>query len=338
MDILFIGRFQPFHKGHFNTVLSIAKKADTIKIAIGSKQVSFTKRNPFTFEERKEMIERSLKKENIKNFLIFGVEDKKSNNEWFKNLIDTVGYFDSCYTKNKLVDDILTKNKKEVKVIVGFQKNKFSGTRIRKLITENKKVEKLLPPETWKVIKKTDGIERIKNIHKTNEKRIFTIGHSTRDITNFRDIMKEYGIEEVVDIRTIPKSRHNPQFNSDNLKAVLNENGIEYKHFKDLGGLRKADKNSINTFWKNESFNGFADYMQSKEFKEGITKLIELSIKKRTAIMCAEILPWNCHRSLIADLLTAKRFSVTHIINHNETLEHKINKHAERYRGSLIYK
>ncbi len=338
MEILFIGRFQPFHKGHFNTVLSIAKKADTIKIAIGSKQVSFTNRNPFTFEERKEMVERSLKKENIKNFLIFGVEDKNSNNKWFKSLIDTVGYFDSCYTKNRLVYDILTKNKKEVKSIKNFEKNKFSGTRIRRLITENKKVEELLPPETWEVIKKIDGLERIKNIHKTKERRVFTIGHSTRDITNFIDIIKEYGIEEIVDIRTIAKSRHNPQFNSDNLKTVLVENGIGYKQFKELGGLRKASKNSINTFWKNSSFRGFADYMQKKEFKEGIAKLAKLSAKKRIAIMCAEVLPWNCHRSLIADLLTAKHFSVTHIIDHNETLEHKINKHAREYYGNLVYK
>ncbi len=151
-------------------------------------------------------------------------------------------------------------------------------------------------------------------------------------------LIKEYGMEEVVDIRTIPKSRHNPQFNSDNLKAALIKNRIGYKHLKELGGLRKADKNSINTFWENDSFRGFAYYMQTKNFKRGLSYLIKISAEKRTAIMCAEALPWKCHRSLIADALVLKGFSVTHIINHNETFEHKINKHAKKYFESLVYK
>ncbi|MCL4362427.1 nicotinamide-nucleotide adenylyltransferase [Candidatus Parvarchaeota archaeon] len=338
MEILFIGRFQPFHKGHLNTILSICKNRNEIKIVIGSKQFSFTEINPFTFEERKEMIERSLKDENIQNFKIFGLDDKMSYSKWFKELANTVGYFDVCYTGNKLVKKILLDNKSKVEKIGEFKRDKLSGTKIRKMILLNEKIEHLLPEGTLKVIHKTDGIERIRNIDITGSKRVFTVGHSTRDIKDFVLLMKEYGIKEVVDIRTIPKSRHNPQFNSGSLKTVLAENGIEYKHFKELGGLRKPGKDSINTFWENESFRGFADYMQKKEFKVGITKLVKISVKKRTAVMCAEVLPWNCHRSLIADLLTAKHFSVTHIINHNETLEHKINKHAERYRGSLVYK
>ena len=338
MDVLFIGRFQPFHKGHINTILSLAKKADNTKIVIGSRQLSFAKRNPFTFEERKEMVEKSLKKENLKNFLIFGVEDKKSHKEWFNNLKNTVGYFDTCYTGNKLVKKILTENHEEVKTVPHFKRNQFSGTKIRKLIAQNKKVDIFLPPETLRVIQKIDGIERIKNIYKSEGKRTFTIGHSTRNVTDFIDIIKEYGIEEVVDIRTIPKSRHNPQFNSDSLKEILFKNKIRYKQIKELGGLRRTNKHSINTFWKNSSFRGFADYMQTADFKNGLKNLIELSDKNRTAIMCAEILPWNCHRSLVADALVSKGFSVTHIINHNETLEHKINKHAKEYKGCLVYK
>ncbi len=338
MDILFIGRFQPFHKGHLNTILSIAKTADKIKIVIGSKQFSFTKRNPFTFEERKEMVEKSLKKENLKNFTIFGLEDNKSYNKWFRELIKTAGYFDACYTGNKLVKTILTEHNKEVKTITDFRRSKLSGTKIRKLVSENKKVEKFLPYETLRVIKKTNGLERIKNIYKTKEKRIFTIGHSTRNIADFIKIINEYGIKEVVDIRTIPRSRHNPQFNSDSLKEILSKNKIRYKQIKELGGLRRANKHSINTFWKNNSFRGFADYMQTADFKIGLKNLIELSDKNRTVIMCAETLPWRCHRSLVADTLVSKGFSVTHIINHNETLEHKINKHAEKYKGCLVYK
>ena len=338
MIILFIGRFQPFHKGHLDTILSICKGTDSVKIAIGSSQISFAKRNPFTFEERKEMVESSLKAENLKNFLVFGVEDKNSDSFWFKELIKSVGKFEVCYTGNKHVKTILLRYKKNIELTEHFQREKFSGTRIRRLVLLNKNVENLLPRGTLRVIHKIDGLQRIRNINKTGKKRIFTIGHSTRDIEEFVSLMKEYNIKEIVDIRTIPKSRHNPQFNSASLKKDLIKNDIAYKNIKELGGLRKANKDSINTFWKNDSFRGFADYMQTKDFKEGLNYLMKSSVKKRTAIMCAEILPWNCHRSLIADALTAKGFSVTHLINHNEALEHKINKHAIEYCGSLMYK
>lgn len=338
MKILFIGRFQPFHKGHLNTILSICRGGNKIKIVIGSKQFSFTKVNPFTFEERKEIIELSLKDENLKNFEIFGVEDKDAYSKWFKELVNTVGYFDVCYTGNNLVEKILLENNIRVEKIKEFKRYKFSGTKIRKIILSNKKVDNLVPNGTLKVINRINGMDRIKSININGSKRIFAIGHSTRNIKDFVLLMKEYGIKEVVDIRTIAMSRHNPQFNSYDLKTILFENGIGYKHFKELGGLRKADKDSINTFWENDSFRGFADYMGNKEFKEGINKLIKIALKKRVTIMCAEILPWNCHRSLIADLLTTKHFSVTHIINHNQTLEHKLNKHAIKYRGSLIYR
>ena len=337
MEILFIGRFQPFHKGHLKTLISLAKKADLIKIVIGSKQFSFEKRNPFTFQERKEMIERSFKKENLKNFMIFGLEDKNSDSKWFKELIKTVGKFDVHYGGNKHVRAILLHYKKQTKTIKRHKKE-LSGTEIRKLIVENKKVTKFLTPETLRVIRKTDGFERIKNIKKTNKKRVFTVGHSTRNINDFIDLIKEYGIKEVIDIRKIPMSMHNPQFNAVSLKRDLIKNGVEYKNIKELGGLRQNSKNSMNTFWENNSFRGFADYMQTRNFKKGLVYLMKASAKKRTVIMCAEILPWQCHRSLVSDALVLKGFSVTHIINHNETFEHKINKHAINYRGSLVYK
>ena len=338
MKILFIGRFQPFHKGHLKTVLSLAKKEGIIKIAIGSKQLSFEKRNPFTFEERKEMIEKSLKKENIKNFFVYGLEDKNSDYRWFRELIKTTGKFDVCYSGNKHVKAILLRYKIPIKTIKRPKIKELSGTKIRKLSSENKKVEKFITYETLKVIKKIDGFERIKNINKTNKKRVFTLGHSTRNIKDFLSLIREYGIKEIIDIRKIPMSMHNPQFNAVSLKRILIKNGLQYKNIKELGGLRKASKNSINTFWDNESFRGFADYMQTKNFKKGLSYLMKISAEKRTAIMCAEALPWKCHRSLIADALVLKGFSVTHIINHNETFEHKINKHAKKYFESLVYK
>ncbi|MBE5727794.1 DUF488 domain-containing protein [Candidatus Parvarchaeota archaeon] len=178
----------------------------------------------------------------------------------------------------------------------------------------------------------------IKHTNTTDRRIIFTVGHSTRDIDDFISLMKEYGVNYVVDIRTIPRSKHNPQFNSDYLKNALAKTSISYENIKELGGLRKPNKDSINTFWKNNSFKGFADYMQTEDFKEGLDHLIDVSAKRTIAIMCAEILPWRCHRSLIADALTAKRFTVKHIIDHNGILEHKTNKHTAKHLGSLIYK
>ena len=171
-----------------------------------------------------------------------------------------------------------------------------------------------------------------------NDKIVFTVGHSTRGLNDFILLMKENRITEVVDVRTIPRSKHNPQFNSDYLKNALIRNHILYKNLKELGGLRKQTKNSINTFWKNNSFKGFADYMQTEDFKKGLNRLIGAATKRTIAIMCAEILPWRCHRSLIADILTANGFAVMDIIGHNNILKHKINKHAIIYRGSLAYR
>jgi len=142
---------------------------------------------------------------------------------------------------------------------------------------------------------------------------IFTIGHSTLTLEKFISVLKENSIELVVDVRTIPRSRHNPQFTIESLPGELAKAAIQYEHLSALGGLRHARPDSPNMGWVNASFRGFADYMQMPEFEKGLKELIERARSKRTAIMCAEALPWRCHRSLIADALTVRGFDVEHI-------------------------
>ena len=139
---------------------------------------------------------------------------------------------------------------------------------------------------------------------------IFTIGHSTRPVEEFIELLKAHGIGVVADVRTIPKSRHNPQYNSDELPPALREHGIGYEHLPGLGGLRHTRKDSVNTGWENASFRGFADYMQTEDFDRGLNDLIETAEKKPTPIMGAEAVPWRCHRSLIADALLARADAV----------------------------
>jgi uncharacterized protein (DUF488 family) len=155
-----------------------------------------------------------------------------------------------------------------------------------------------------------------------NKKCIFTIGHSTRSIDDFLDILRAYAITEVVDIRTIPKSRHNPQFNGDELAHALRNHHIGYRHQKNLGGLRHTHKNSINTAWQNASFRGYADYMQTEEFKEGITTLLEIAHHKSVVIMCAEAVPWRCHRSLVGDALLVRGIDVEDIYSMTSVKPH----------------
>jgi uncharacterized protein (DUF488 family) len=164
---------------------------------------------------------------------------------------------------------------------------------------------------------------------------IFTIGHSTRTIDEFIEILHEFEIKTVVDIRTIPKSRHNPQFNGDALKDSLKEARIGYLHKKGLGGLRHSKKDSPNTAWRNASFRGFADYMQTEEFEESLAKLVLIGEKETIAIMCAEAVPWRCHRSLIADALLVRGVDVRHIMTSNTDREHTITPWA-KVRGKRI--
>lgn len=166
---------------------------------------------------------------------------------------------------------------------------------------------------------------------------IYTIGHSTRSIEEFLALLKAHGIEEVVDVRTIPKSRRNPQFGQDMLAAALKKEGIAYVHHAALGGLRRPSKESINTGWENTSFRGFADYMASESFQEGLEELKAMAEKKRVAIMCAEAVPWRCHRSLIADALTVQGWQVLHIQSRKTAKEHELTPFLKVQDGKIFY-
>lgn len=132
---------------------------------------------------------------------------------------------------------------------------------------------------------------------------VLTIGHSTHTIEEFIRLLQANAVTLVVDVRTVPRSRHNPQFNRDTLPASLKTAGIGYVHMAELGGLRHTTRDSLNTGWRNASFRGYADYMQTPEFQHAIEQLIQLANLDRIAVMCAEALPWRCHRSLIEDAL-----------------------------------
>lgn len=166
---------------------------------------------------------------------------------------------------------------------------------------------------------------------------VFTIGHSTRSIEEFLEILKHYNINELIDIRTIPKSRHNPQFNGPQLAHILRNHHIGYRHEKKLGGLRHAHKDSINMAWENASFRGFADYMQSEEFKDGIQELIEIAHHKTVVIMCAEALPWRCHRSLIGDALLVRGIKVEDIYSITSHKPHELTPWAQVDGSTITY-
>jgi uncharacterized protein (DUF488 family) len=157
---------------------------------------------------------------------------------------------------------------------------------------------------------------------------IFTIGHSTRPLEQFIALLQALGVTLVADVRTIPRSRHNPQFNRDTLPAALAAAGIEYRHLPALGGLRRTSPASPNAGWRNASFRGFADYMQTTEFVAGLNALLSLAQQWRVAIMCAEAVPWRCHRSLIADALFARGIPVEHIISAGHTQPHQLTPFA----------
>lgn len=157
---------------------------------------------------------------------------------------------------------------------------------------------------------------------------IYTIGHSTLEIDEFIELLKKHSITQLVDIRTIPKSRHNPQFGQDELEKSLKEQGIEYVYLRKLGGLRAAAKNSVNEAWRNKSFRNYADYMQTKEFEQGLNSLIKLAETKTTAIMCAEAVPWRCHRSLVSDALLLYKIPVCEIISQDNEREHELTSFA----------
>ena len=157
---------------------------------------------------------------------------------------------------------------------------------------------------------------------------VCTIGHSNRTIEEFIGLLRQNGVECLLDIRTVPKSRHNPQFGQDQLAASLAEAGIEYRYMRGLGGLRRPRKDSENTGWRNLSFRGYADYMQTEEFAENVDSVAELGRSKCCALMCAEAVPWRCHRSLVADALLVRGVHVDDIIDARQRRPHKMTPFA----------
>jgi uncharacterized protein (DUF488 family) len=158
---------------------------------------------------------------------------------------------------------------------------------------------------------------------------IFTLGHSTLPIERFIELLQTYGIQRLVDIRTIPRSRYNPQFNETALTECLTARNLEYVHIRELGGLRHARRDSPNAGWRNGSFRGYADYMQTAEFQTAVEKLIRMSREQRVAIMCAEAVPWRCHRSLVADALNVRGIPVVEILPDSSCRMHKLTPFAQ---------
>ena len=158
---------------------------------------------------------------------------------------------------------------------------------------------------------------------------VYTVGHSTRTIEEFIQILQSYEIQTVVDVRTIAASRHNPQFNEKELDKSLSRKGIGYIRMKGLGGLRHTTKASVNTAWRNASFRGYADYMQTPQFAENIEQLIKIAAEKRVAIMCAEAVPWRCHRSLIGDALLIRNIAVIDIFSEKVSKPHVLTTFAK---------
>ena len=164
---------------------------------------------------------------------------------------------------------------------------------------------------------------------------VLTIGHSTRTLEEFIRLLQAHAVTRVVDVRTVPRSRHNPQFNRDTLPPSLKTAGIAYTHMAELGGLRHTTLDSPNTGWRNASFRGYADYMQTPEFGKALDELIQLAKRDRIAVMCAEAVPWRCHRSLIADALLVRRIQVEDIMTPTRHQVHVLTPFA-KVRGTTI--
>jgi uncharacterized protein (DUF488 family) len=179
--------------------------------------------------------------------------------------------------------------------------------------------------ESWYVTKASESVV------------VFTIGHSTRTLEEFLQLLEIYGITLLVDVRTVPRSRHNPQFNKETLPISLKHYGIRYTHMPEIGGLRHSKHESVNLAWKNSGFRGYADYMQTQEFTDSLLKIVALSRENRLALMCAEALPWRCHRSLISDALVVRHVKVEHIIGKDSIFNHELNEMANVKGTKITY-
>jgi len=168
-------------------------------------------------------------------------------------------------------------------------------------------------------------------------REIYTIGHSTRPIEDFIALLTAHDIKLLADVRSIPHSRHNPQFEQEALRASLKKAGVEYQWMKALGGRRTTHKDSPNTGWRNLSFRGYADYMGTEAFGDALSQLEKVALKKRTAIMCAEAVPWRCHRSLISDALAKRKWVVKEITSKSSTKRHRLTPFLKVQKGILRY-
>ena len=168
-------------------------------------------------------------------------------------------------------------------------------------------------------------------------KEIWTIGHSTRSFEEFVEILESFRIECLVDVRRFPGSRKFPSYNKESLQESLPKNGINYVHLEDLGGRRKASKESQNNAWRLLSFRGYADYMETESFQNAAEELQEIAKGSRVAYMCAEAVWWSCHRSLVSDYLKVRGWKVTHIMGSGKGMEHPYTKPAQVVDGKLFY-
>ena len=166
---------------------------------------------------------------------------------------------------------------------------------------------------------------------------VFTIGHSTHPLSELVQMLAAHGVTTLADVRTIAKSRHNPQYMEDALAVSMPANGIRYVRLEELGGLRRTTKETVNGGWRNASFRGYADYMQNAEFAEALDELIEMARRKRVAIMCAEAVPWRCHRSLIGDALLVRGIEVTDIMSLSKSSPHTLTKFAHVAGKKITY-
>jgi uncharacterized protein (DUF488 family) len=166
---------------------------------------------------------------------------------------------------------------------------------------------------------------------------VYTIGHSTRSIDEFISLLREYGITGVADVRTIPRSRRHPHFAGDRLSVSLPEQGIVYRHFPTLGGLRKPRKDSPNAAWRNASFRGYADHMLTRDFEDSLEALLAFAREGVVAVMCAEAKWWQCHRQLIADSLVIRGADVRHILSERDAPLHQLTPFARTEQTRVTY-
>jgi uncharacterized protein (DUF488 family) len=166
---------------------------------------------------------------------------------------------------------------------------------------------------------------------------ILTVGHSTRTLAEFIALLAAHSVTRLIDVRTVPRSRHNPQFNRETLPAALEFAGICYAHVPGLGGFRRAGPESPNMGWRNASFHGYADYMQTAEFAQNLAPLMKLATQERVALMCAEAVPWRCHRSLIADALVVHGLRVEEIANLTKCQKHVLTPFAKVQGAAITY-